>query len=203
VAKLGLSNSLVQTALKLTLPGMPDIYQGGELWDLNLVDPDNRRPVDYARRDRLLAETGEALAADRPVAMVEMWENWRDGRIKLAMTAVLLEARRRYPVLFSDGGYEPVTVTGRDADRICAFVRTNGESALLVIAARFPTRTMAASAWEETDIVPPHAVTHITRWRDLLTGQLLACRAGEALPVQTLPRVLPVAILVTDDMCRS
>ncbi len=84
IAKLGVSNSLVQTALKLTLPGMPDIYQGAELWDLSLVDPDNRRPVDFARRSLLIEEMREPLARDRSAAMTEMLENWRDGRIKLA-----------------------------------------------------------------------------------------------------------------------
>ena len=76
----GVRNSLVQTALKLTLPGMPDIYQGAELWDLSLVDPDNRRPVDYDLRRQALAKVTQALERNRPGALAEMRRSWQDGR---------------------------------------------------------------------------------------------------------------------------
>jgi (1->4)-alpha-D-glucan 1-alpha-D-glucosylmutase len=203
VAKFGVSNSLVQTALKLTLPGMPDIYQGSELWDLSLVDPDNRRPVDYATRERLLAETMVALSGDRAGAMAEMLENWRDGRIKLAVTSILLAARRRFPSLFSNGTYEPLTVSGPNADQICAFVRTSGDEAVLVAARRFPAQATSDQAGEETWIAQPRTVNDVTRWRDLLTGELVSCRAGDAVSAQKLPRILPVVVLIPEDMLGS
>ena len=94
VARLGVRNSLVQTVLKLTLPGMPDLYQGAELWDLSLVDPDNRRPVDFATRTKLLEEVLAISEHERGTATLEMLENWQDGRVKLALTATLLTHRR-------------------------------------------------------------------------------------------------------------
>jgi (1->4)-alpha-D-glucan 1-alpha-D-glucosylmutase len=103
----------VQTALKLTLPGMPDIYQGTELWDLSLVDPDNRRPVDYGLRTRLLEEVSAALARDRAGTAAAMLEGWHDGRLKLALTATLLAHRREHPALYAEGAYEPVAASGR------------------------------------------------------------------------------------------
>jgi (1->4)-alpha-D-glucan 1-alpha-D-glucosylmutase len=199
IAKLGVTNSLVQTALKLTLPGMPDTYQGAELWDLSLVDPDNRRPVDFAQRARLIDETMAALARDRSATMQDMVENWRDGRIKLAVTATLLAVRRQHPTLFSAGGYEPLTATGSKADHICAFARASGDDALAVIAARFPARLMTDPGWEGTAVAPPRTVNHARSWRDLLTDQVVEWRAGEALPIQALPHTLPVVALVPTD----
>src|SRR5262249_37676762 len=83
VAALGAQNTLIQTVLKLTLPGVPDIYQGTELWDLSMVDPDNRRPVDYRLRARMLDEVSAELAANRPAAMRRYMQSWQDGRFKL------------------------------------------------------------------------------------------------------------------------
>ena len=97
VARLGVGNSLVQTVLKLTLPGMPDFYQGSELWDLNLVDPDNRRPVDYPLREKALAEVTDALARDRCGTVRRLAEAWPDGRIKLAVIATLAGVSPRPP----------------------------------------------------------------------------------------------------------
>src|SRR6201987_1308620 len=138
VARLGVRNSLVQTTLKLTLPGMPDIYQGAELWDLSLVDPDNRRPVDYEKRVELLEEVAALLERNGRTAVLDMLEDWRDGRVKLAVIATLLAHRRDRPRLFAQGGYEPLIATGSGADQICAFARCRGEDALVVAAARFP-----------------------------------------------------------------
>ena len=138
VARLGIGNSLVQTVLKLTLPGMPDFYQGSELWDLNLVDPDNRRPIDYPLREKALAEVTDALARDRCGTVRRLAEAWPDGRIKLAVIATLLEYRRGYPDLFADGSYEPVMVGGAHGDRLCCFVRQRNDAAALVAVSRFP-----------------------------------------------------------------
>ena len=196
VARFGVCNSLVQTALKLTLPGMPDIYQGAELWDLNLVDPDNRRAVDYPLRGRLLCETLTAWEHDRAASLSGMLQNWRDGRCKLAVTAILLAQRREHPKLFEEGGYEPLAVSGSKADQICAFARTYREHALVAVAARFPVRLEADPDWDGTDVVFPRTGNGVTRWRDLLTGRLLECRSGEAAPAETLLGDLPVAVLM-------
>ncbi|HEX6636271.1 MAG TPA: malto-oligosyltrehalose synthase, partial [Steroidobacteraceae bacterium] len=136
VARAGAENSLVQTVLKLTLPGVPDIYQGTELWDLSLVDPDNRRPVDYAARAALLEgllDQWERL----PYATVrEAAEHWQDGRIKLLLTALLLRLRTADEALFA-GEYLPWRVAGQTGD-VGSFVRRAASSVLLVAFARFP-----------------------------------------------------------------
>ena len=93
VALAGMHNSLVQTVVKLTAPGVPDLYQGSELWDLSMVDPDNRRPVDLARRSQMLQELDAALLAGRGELMPQLLREWRDGRIKLAVIATLLRHR--------------------------------------------------------------------------------------------------------------
>jgi (1->4)-alpha-D-glucan 1-alpha-D-glucosylmutase len=189
VARLGLENSLVQVALKLTLPGMPDIYQGSELWDLSLVDPDNRRPVDFAQRARLLEEVSAAMARDPLAAVRDMLGTWRDGRLKLAVTAALLALRRRHPALFAEGGYTPLPATGDAADRICAFARSCGEEKLVVVAKRFPTRE-----WDGAAALPLPPALAGESWRDLLTGR--EAGAAESLALGELLRELPVAVLV-------
>ena len=177
VAALGVQNSLVQTALKLTVPGMPDIYQGAELWDFSLVDPDNRRPVDFAAREKLLAELDGALARDRRATIRRLLADWQDGGVKLALTMLILRYRRDHPALFSDGSYEPLDVTGADADRVCAFLRRQGDETLVVAVRRFPAR----HGNDATVVLPPG------NWTNLLTG----ASAG-----QDLFSDLPVAVLV-------
>src|SRR5206468_6951706 len=128
------------TVLKLTLPGMPDIYQGAELWDFSLVDPDNRRPVDYKMRQQLLDETEKDLSRNRGEAMSRFMRSWRDGRFKLAAVLSILALRRKEPELFSEGSYEPISAQGDRADEICAFWRQQGDAVMLVAIARFPWR---------------------------------------------------------------
>ena len=126
IAPAGAANGLVQLALRMLLPGVPDTYQGTELWDFSLVDPDNRRPVDYALRETLLAKEADfaALAAD-----------WRDGAVKMKLMQTLLGLRARMPKLFAEGDYTPVEVTGRRASHILAFSRKLGAHEVLVAAA--------------------------------------------------------------------
>ncbi len=123
VARLGAHNSLVQTVLKLTSPGVPDIYQGSELWDLSMVDPDNRRPVDYRLRQTMLEAVLAALDSDRAGAIRQFAETWQDGRLKLATIATLLRHRQAHGAVFAEGAYEAVTAEGPEADQICAFLR--------------------------------------------------------------------------------
>jgi (1->4)-alpha-D-glucan 1-alpha-D-glucosylmutase len=197
IARLGIRNSLVQTTLKLTLPGMPDIYQGAELWDLSLVDPDNRRPVDYRPRIELLEQVSALLECNRPAAILDMLENWRDGRVKLAVILTLLGYRRDRPELFANGRYEPLIATGSRADQICAFVRCHEGAALLVTSARFPARWEDDRDWTETEIPWPQTAASGTYWRDLLSGRLLEC-SGEGIGVEEVLGDMPVAALVPE-----
>jgi (1->4)-alpha-D-glucan 1-alpha-D-glucosylmutase len=195
IARLGLRNSLVQTVLKLTLPGMPDIYQGAELWDLSLMDPDNRRPVDYDRRATMLAEVEAALAQEPSTSIQRMLEAWRDGRLKLAVTAALLAHRRSCPSLYATGDYEALTASGAKADHICAYARTAEAGSILVVTARFPARLEAEPEWGDT-IVPWPQDGEAARWRDLLTGQVIERSCGGPLRVASVLQALPVAVLV-------
>src|SRR5262249_36553764 len=108
VAAAGMQKSLSQLVLKLMSPGVADIYQGCELWNLSFMDPDNRRLVDYGARVKRLSEIRNRLADEREPAMTEWFANWRDGSIKMALLAVLLDLRREMAELFATGSYEPV-----------------------------------------------------------------------------------------------
>jgi (1->4)-alpha-D-glucan 1-alpha-D-glucosylmutase len=155
------------------------------LWDLSLVDPDNRRPLDYELRRRMLEEVETAIARDRHAAMLGMLEGWRDGRAKLTLTAELLAYRRDKPVFFAEGGYEPLTATGTKAAQICAFFRSHGDDRLLVVTSRFPVQL------------------EINRgWRDLLTGRRFRTD-GAALTAEEALADLPVAVLVPDAESRA
>src|SRR5207245_11320738 len=144
--------SLAQLVLKLTVPGVPDIYQGGELWDFSLVDPDNRRPVDWELRRALLHEVG-TLAVGKLGGYAE------DGREKLFIIHRLLQLRRRHPELFFAGEYVPLEVLGaRNGDHLCAFARCHGESVLVVAVPCLVFGLYgggSAAAWAAADLVLP------------------------------------------------
>lgn len=157
LSRIGLFNSLAQTLLKLTAPGVPDIYQGNELWDFSLVDPDNRRPVDYARREALLAQLRDTLEANPSLAQLadELMQNLPDGRAKLYLIHQCLHLRREQPALFADGDYQPLTVTGIHADHVCAFARSHGGQRAVIVVPRLVYRLTAgtelldAGMWDE------------------------------------------------------
>ncbi|MDQ7251435.1 malto-oligosyltrehalose synthase [Dongia sedimenti] len=162
IAPAGIRNSLAQTVLRLTTPGVPDLYQGAELWDFSLVDPDNRRPVDYGARKACVDEP-----ADFPALLAE----WRDGRIKQAVIARLLQFRREHPRLFAEGSYEPLVVTGAKAAHLIAFTRQVDNEALLVVVPRLTAGFSDATGavWADTRIAwtPAPAL-------DLFTGRTLS-----------------------------
>ncbi len=193
VARLGAQNSLTQTVLKLTLPGVPDIYQGAELWDLSLVDPDNRRPVDHALRERLLDEILHALSGDWQDAMARYLRSWQDARFKLAATAAILGFRREAPLLFADGDYEALLAEGDGADEICAFARRQGDAAMLAAVARFPARRDIRSAPTD-EMLPVPEPLRGGRWRELLSGRVV--EFGAELNAATLFRDAPAAVFV-------
>jgi (1->4)-alpha-D-glucan 1-alpha-D-glucosylmutase len=175
IAPLGWSNSLSQKLLQLTMPGVPDVYQGTELWDFSLVDPDNRRPVDYASRRKLLAalDGGEVPAVDE------------SGAAKLLVVSRVLRARRDHPEWFA--GYEPVAVTGSAADHLVAFDRGGAVS----VATRLPAG-LARDGWGDTALQLPNGA-----WRDLLTGERIVSDIAGVAADRLLTR-LPVALLVRD-----
>ncbi|MGP6429431.1 malto-oligosyltrehalose synthase [Pseudomonas paraglycinae] len=124
IAAAGALNGLAQTLLRMTVPGVPDLYQGNEFWDFSMVDPDNRRPVDYAARQ-------QALEAPAPVQ--ELLVNWRDGRIKQALIAQVLRLRADDTELFRQGSYQALEVLGSQAHNVLAFAREHGERRIIVI----------------------------------------------------------------------
>ena len=143
---LGALNSLSQLTLKLTLPGVPDFFQGTELWDLSLVDPDNRRPVDFKKRRGLINDT-----ADWP----SLVENWRNGHVKIRLMRTLLQARQDYPALFREGDYTPLNFECSDSDRVLGFARSCKRQSLIVIVGRhFLKCTDRGNHWPRTWDIP-------------------------------------------------
>ncbi len=189
VARLGVRNSLVQTVLKLTLPGVPDIYQGAELWDLSMTDPDNRRPIDYAARIGML----DGLMNGKRECLATLLVEWRDGRIKLSVITRILGYRREHPEVFAAGDYDALNAEGTKAEHVCAFVRSSGNETVLVAAARFPAALEAAPDWNGTTIPLPERLAQ-TRWRDILTGTEPQFSNG-ALRAEEVFHYLPVAVL--------
>ncbi len=202
----GMLNSLSQTLLKITSPGVPDFYQGSELWDLNLVDPDNRRPVDYDLRERLLADLERAESAIDPIRLVrDLLTSMEDGRIKLYLIRKALSLRNARRDLFETGRYLPLEAIGEKADNVCAFERSLDMDAVIVVAARFFTRLsgdaaglpLGVEAWGDTRIVTPFEGPG-TRYRNIFTGETVTSMSEQDASVLKLADVLenfPVALL--------
>jgi (1->4)-alpha-D-glucan 1-alpha-D-glucosylmutase len=201
VSRLGMLNSLVQAGLKLTCPGVPDIYQGAELWDLSLVDPDNRRVPDYALRARLLRDIEGAHECPQPAreSLVQSWrESWEDGRIKLHVLRSLLGLRRARPVLFQRGGYEPLKVRGPAASRVVAFARRCGNERVIVVAGRHFGPGLPSNAtippvetWGDTTVALPRSDE--TEFTDILTGRVVR-PSKRAISVSHILGTLPLAV---------
>jgi (1->4)-alpha-D-glucan 1-alpha-D-glucosylmutase len=193
VAMLGASNSVVQLTLKLTLPGIPDIYQGAELWDLSLVDPDNRRAVDYDLRAKLLARAQEDWRADPQAAIRLRFAQSQDGSLKQLITWLLLQCRAEHPELFSNGSYTPCEVVGDTDQRLLAFSRVGADCELLVVAALFRGDAHAENSPRQVRIRLP-APRGPRAWRHLLHGHPL--ELDESFPVEDVLRGFPVAVLI-------
>ena len=179
IAAIGVINSLSQVAAKLGSPGVPDVYQGADLWDLSLVDPDNRRPVDFAHRQRLLDGIDRVLslaAPDRPQAIGEMLANWQDGRIKLLVTAAGLRLRRDQPELFLSGDYLPLETEVTVAGSAIAFARVRGAEGAVFVLPRLCARLIDAGlhqplggTWKTSRVLIPHQLAGRT-FRNEITG---------------------------------
>lgn len=198
IAFFGMLNSLAQTLLKYTCPGVPDTYQGCELWDLSFVDPDNRRAVDYQLRQRLLSSLQGQLKTDFTSLATDLRNNWRDGRIKLLLTWRTLQLRRELTDVFSEGEYLPLESVGRHADRLVSFARAVGKKRVLVIVPRFVTELVETGTWPLGKKVWEDSAIQLSQaweggWMDCLSGKTL--RGKEVLPVADLFTELPVALL--------
>ena len=178
----GRVNSLAQTLVKCTSPGVPDLYQGSELWDLSLVDPDNRRPVDYALRRTLLDEM-------RSMRVAEVLARWDDGLPKLWTLTRALHLRKEMPASFGvDAGYVPMEVTGSRRDSVIAFLR--GDSVATVV----PRLTLGLQKqdWGDTAIPLPSG-----NWRNRLTDEVVS--SEKQVLVTEMLTEFPVALLVKEE----
>jgi (1->4)-alpha-D-glucan 1-alpha-D-glucosylmutase len=194
VAFHGALNSLSQVVLKCVVPGIPDIYQGSDGWNLSLVDPDNRTPPNLDGDARALA------GADRVDDPVELLERWPTGDVKRSVTSRALRFRREHPALFSEGArYLPIAATGRHAERVIAAARRGGRTWVLAVVPRFTTRVVNAGSWPVgRDVWGPTALALPSgapgRWRDVFTGDEIVSRAGRFDVASVLTR-FPVALL--------
>jgi (1->4)-alpha-D-glucan 1-alpha-D-glucosylmutase len=198
VAHFGIFNSLSQTVLKLGSPGVADVYQGNELWDFSLVDPDNRRPVDYSKRQKLLKQLLEA-SRDRRALTRELLASPQDGRIKLYVAQRMLCLRREHPHLFVGGSYVPV----RGNPHVAAFARTAGGQ-MLVIAAPVQIASLlrgnllmpiGSEVWRDDRLALPGPP--LSRYRNLFTGEQLKPE-GAALRLSDVFSEFPVAALLSE-----
>ena len=206
VAHTGMVNSLAQLVLKLSSPGVPDFYQGTELWDLSLVDPDNRRPVDFAKRQVLLdglRPVMDRIEAGRPAErdVADLLEHWSDGTIKLLVTACGLRFRSAHAALMLGGSYLPLEAHGPAADHVVAFARHDESGTLLALVPRLIASLVSADrplplgpeTWASTQILLPEGIG-AARYRHLLTGQTIETTECQ-LPAAAVFRTSPVALL--------
>jgi (1->4)-alpha-D-glucan 1-alpha-D-glucosylmutase len=211
VAWFGYFNSLAQVLLKITCPGVPDFYQGTELWDLSLVDPDNRRPVDYDRRREILGSLKDwvgRLGEDLLPLTRELLGSLADGRIKLYLTWRALSYRQEHAPLFAEGAYLPLEMVGTQKDHVCAFARVADAEAVIVVprlllglTGNGPGREeppMGPAVWQDTWLVLPAGLAGDRRYRHLFTGETLTTQEKDGRPGLPLAQVLgnfPVALL--------
>jgi (1->4)-alpha-D-glucan 1-alpha-D-glucosylmutase len=191
IAAAGAVNGLSQTLLKLTAPGVPDLYQGTEYWDFSLVDPDNRRPVDFAARAASLATNA---------APVDLLAHWRDGRVKQAVIARALRLRQAAPGLFTQGSYVPLKIEGPAKDHALGFARVHDGYAAIVLVTRLAGRLSAGEnlpvpPWKGTSVVVPRNFI-MRRTFDVMRSEIDAPRelAGR-LPLEQVLTGCPVALL--------
>ena len=203
IAYYGMFNSLSQTLLKMVAPGVPDFYQGAELWDLSLVDPDNRRPVDFVHRAKLIKEIKSAESKDPSALRQGLLSEWQDGRIKLYLIYKVLNFRRAHSELFLGGDYIPLAAFGEMGKHVCAFARHNGDVWAVTVVPRMIAKLVAQErvplgeeVWRSTALrLPGGAPDH---WRNVLTGEHLDASVlseKKVLPLRSVFRDFPVALL--------
>ncbi len=195
IARAGAINGLAQSLLRITVPGVPDLYQGAEFWDFSLVDPDNRRPVDFNARQQAL---------QTPPDIGELLLHWRDGRIKQSVIAQALALRKAHPGLFRSGGYLPLEVLGKHAAQVVAFAREYQGKHLVVVVPRWPHHLLEngvqpridAQVWGDTRVALPFAAT-AQKWKGLFhTG---AVTPNKELALSTALGDFPVNVFINPD----
>ena len=207
IARLGLLNSLAQTLIKLVSPGVPDIYQGCELWQFNLVDPDNRRQVDFAHRQKLLVEMKSLVNAPPeqwPQRLQPLIADMTDGRIKLYTYWQSLALRARWVEVFRDGNYLPLMVHGEHAAHVCAFARHHGNRSIIAIVPRLVTRLlgernilpMGSEVWGDTVLEIPSESIGI-EWSNVFTGERYM--ATNKFELGRLLTHFPICLLAAED----
>ncbi|MGD0960265.1 MAG: malto-oligosyltrehalose synthase [Methylomonas sp.] len=208
VARLGLFNSLSQTLIKLTAPGVPDIYQGCEIWNFRLVDPDNRQPVDFGSRQEMLA-TLQILAGretpQRLLGVKALCETLEDGRAKMLVVKSALALREKWPEVFQQGKYLPLTVRGEQATHVCAYARLAGKRAVITVAPRFFVNLLGKNellplgekVWGNTVVeLPFHRRDQ--QYTCVFTGKVLTPiqhKSGCRLPVAQIIAEFPAGLL--------
>jgi len=201
----GYLNGLSQTLLKLTSPGVPDIYQGNEIWDFSLVDPDNRRAVDYGRRAALLEELETLLAVPgeaQATRVQGLLDTVEDGRVKLLVTWRALTLRQERPALFQDSDYRALTVSGERSEHLCAFARSHASGTLISLVPRLyarlldyqPGLPLGEAVWKDTVLELPEGCE---RLHNVLTGETVTVTPGTPQAVASLLGRFPVGLLVT------
>jgi len=203
IAFFGAINSLAQVVVKLAAPGVPDIYQGSELWNLAMVDPDNRRPVDFGARDRLLTEIEEGLRDDPGGLADQLASDWKSGAVKMLTTVQGLRLRLKERDVFARGQYLPLDSSGERRDFVYAFARRHDDAWVVAAVPRLVTRLVHSGqfpigkdVWGDTVLVCPAEAPDT--WTDELTGQALRARkAGDSLVIDagSVFARLPVALL--------
>jgi (1->4)-alpha-D-glucan 1-alpha-D-glucosylmutase len=187
IARLGVWNSLSQALLKLTCPGVPDIYQGNDLFDFSLVDPDNRRPVDYTHRQQIFESIRTRVGGepDKPAAP-NILEDPEDGRVKLYVTSKALCLRKEHPDVFEVGEYMPLTVQGAKANHAIAFIRKLEDQSVLVVVPRLVAGLLGenevppigAEVWKDTQVLLPTCDCS-KAYRNVYTGEVLSLKKGD------------------------
>lgn len=215
ISQMGAINSLAQVLIKITSPGIPDIYQGRELWDFSLVDPDNRQPVDFDHRKRLLQNLAPLLAVpskldagSRTGSLLEMLDHWENGNIKMFVTACCLRFRKNHPDLFLEGDYLPLNVAGERADNVMAFARQNNGRCSITVAPRLVAGLMEPelkwpinSVWEGAYIILPPRLSVKGTLHDQFTQQPVPITMRDGQPTLDMAHVFvlwPLALLVND-----
>ena len=201
VAFHGALNSLAQALLKITLPGVPDFYQGMELWDFSLVDPDNRRPVNFERRKEYLDYFVEREVQGQQLLAQQALNSWEDGRVKLYVTYKALNIRKSCKDIFQDGEYIPLKVEGRKQEHVCAFVRSKGEKWFIIAIPRLTTMLVRTGAmpvgqgvWGDDLLILPEGVPE--RWLNIFTVETLEVSStGKGIALSSVLNTFPVALL--------
>jgi (1->4)-alpha-D-glucan 1-alpha-D-glucosylmutase len=202
VAHCAVYTGLSQTLIKITSPGVPDFYQGCELWDLNLVDPDNRRPVDYKKRRAFLKDMQDKDEKDARRLISEILSTKEDGRIKLYLIHEALKVRRENNLLFRDGDYTPLDTAGPFKDHVVAFARRKEGTWMVTVAPRFffalageGDHPLGEGTWKDTALLFPQQAPD--KWKNVLTGQKIG--GARRLPVAEILGEFPVALLMSED----